>query len=138
MAEVVAPPLDRSRGRLDQAQDGAAGRGLAAAALAHQPQGLADPDGEADAVDRIDLADRSAQHALAHREVLLEVLDLQDGLIGAGGHASASCAGGAPLQWRVMHCRWQRSRDWSRAPPAHETALAIAVPAGCPVIRPPL
>src|SRR5216683_7469451 len=84
--------LFRSRGRLDQAQDGSAGRGLAAAALAHQPQGLADPDGEADAVDRIDLADRAAQHALAHREVLLEILDLQDGLVGAGAdvaHANA-------------------------------------------------
>src|SRR5580704_8649160 len=89
MRDVGAAHLDRSRGRLDQAQDGPPRRGLTAAALAHQPQGLTDADGEADAVDRIDLADRAAQHALAHREVLLEVLDLQDGLIGAGYHAGA-------------------------------------------------
>jgi hypothetical protein len=71
--------LHRTGRRLDQAQHGAAGRGLAAARLTHQPQGLALADGEAHTIDGIDLADRAAQQALLHREVLLEVRDLENG-----------------------------------------------------------
>ncbi len=75
--DLLALDLDRARGRLDEAQHGAAGRRLAAAAT-RPPGPSVSPAayGEGDAVHRIDLADRAAQQALLHREVLLEVLDL--------------------------------------------------------------
>ena len=53
----------RARGRLDQAQDGAADGGLAAAGLADEAERLARADREAHAVDGVDMADGAAQAA---------------------------------------------------------------------------
>ena len=80
--DVVAVELDGAGGRLDQAHDGAAHRGLAAAALADQPQRLARADREAHAVDGIDMADGAAQQALAHGEVLAQSRHLEHGHAG--------------------------------------------------------
>ena len=55
--EVPAVELDGARGRLEQLDHRAAGRGLAAAALTDQAEGLAGADVEVDAVDRLDVAD---------------------------------------------------------------------------------
>src|SRR5262249_18712186 len=60
--DVLAVEQDLAGGRLLQPQDAAAGRGLAAAALAHQAQRLAAADREVDAVDRLHVADLARQH----------------------------------------------------------------------------
>ena len=80
----LAVDLDRAGGRLDQAQDGAADRRLAAADFADQAQRLALADREADAVDGIDLADRAAQQALATGKCFLRSVTSS-----TGGCASA-------------------------------------------------
>ena len=71
-------------GRLDQPQDRAADRGLAAAGLADQRERLAGADRQRHAVDRVDIAGGAAQQALLDREVLLEVLDLEHSGRGSG------------------------------------------------------
>ncbi len=56
LGDIDAVIDDLAGGRLFKPQDAAAGRRLAAAALADQTQGLAAPDGEVDAIDRLHLA----------------------------------------------------------------------------------
>jgi hypothetical protein len=78
----------RAAGRPGEPRGYPAGRGLAAAALSDQPQGLTLPHGEADAVDGLDLSDGAAQQSLLDREVLLQILDGQQ--LGWFGHAYPS------------------------------------------------
>ena len=66
-------------GRLEQLEQGAADRRLAAAALADQPQRLAALDVERHAIDRMDVAGHAREHALVDREMLLEIADLDSG-----------------------------------------------------------
>lgn len=74
--QVLTFEQDLSAGRLGQLQHRAAGRGLARAALAHEAQGLARTDREADPVDGLDGPDTSLQdQAAGHREMHLEVPD---------------------------------------------------------------
>jgi len=54
--DVLALEKDLAGRGLDQLDDEPAGRGLAAAGLAHEPQNLAFSDREADAVNRLHLA----------------------------------------------------------------------------------
>ena len=77
MRDVGAVDRDAAGGRLDQPQDRAADRGLAAAGFADQRERLAGADFQRHAVDRVDVAGRAAQQALLDREMLLEVLDLE-------------------------------------------------------------
>jgi hypothetical protein len=65
-------------GGLDQAQDEAAGGGLAAARLAHEAQRLAALEGEAHAVDGADHATAPREPRAAHVELLGEALDLEE------------------------------------------------------------
>ena len=81
-AQVDAVELDLARRGLEQAQQRAAERGLAAAGLAHEPHGLAAEDVEVDAVDRLQLPDGALEDALLHREVLLHRAGLEQGLRG--------------------------------------------------------
>ena len=77
VADVLAVEDDPAGRGLVQAQQRPAERGLAAARLAHQPERLAAPDIERDAVHRLDVADVAVEHdAALDREVDLEVLDL--------------------------------------------------------------
>ena len=78
MRDVGAVDPDPARGRLDQAEDRAPDGGLAAAGFADQRQCLAGADRKADAVNRVDVASGAAQQAFFDREVLLEVLDLEN------------------------------------------------------------
>src|SRR5581483_11505311 len=71
-----------SRG-IERAQDAARGRRLATARLAHERERLALPDLEADVVDRADVADNAAQETPLDREVLLQVPDVEQRLVGA-------------------------------------------------------
>ena len=70
----------------DQAQDRERGDALAAAALADHAQGLAAPQLERDAVDRLD-------HAVAGQEVGPEILDLEDRWPGPGRHMRLAMRG---------------------------------------------
>src|SRR5262249_31140494 len=56
--------------------------GLAAAALADETERLTPPDGEADPIDRVDVAHGAAEEAGAEREVLDQVLDPQQIAVG--------------------------------------------------------
>ena len=68
--DVDAVEQDRACSRPLEPQDAAAGRRLAAAALADQPQRLAAPDREIDAVDGFDLADLAVDnYPLGDREM---------------------------------------------------------------------
>ena len=72
-------------GRLAQADQRAAGRALAAAGLADQPERLAPADLEGDAVDGLDRPDLGLEDARPDREVDLEVLDLDEVWLRLGG-----------------------------------------------------
>ena len=61
LGEVDAVIEDLAGGRPLEPQDAAAGRRLAATALADQPQRLAAAKREVDAVDRLHLADHAAR-----------------------------------------------------------------------------
>ena len=65
------------RGRLDQPQDGARRPWTCRSRIRRPGRASRPADREADAVDRIDVADRAAQQALLDREMLLEVGDLE-------------------------------------------------------------
>src|SRR5262249_52431275 len=78
-AEDVLPlEEDLARGRLDQAEDRAADRRLAAARLADETEGLAVADLERDVVDGLHVADGAREDPLLDREVLLQVGDLDE------------------------------------------------------------
>ena len=63
--------------------------------LADETQRLAFADGEADAVDRLHLADRAPEHdPPGDRKVLLQVADLDQGLL-AASHLAVPCSSGA-------------------------------------------
>ena len=76
---VDAVIADLAGGRAFEAQDAAPGCGLAAAALADQPQGLAAADAEVDAIDRPDLADPAMGDVpLGDREVHPQPFDFEE------------------------------------------------------------
>ena len=68
---VDAVEADLARGRLEQPQQRASERRLAAAGLADEPDRLAAMDVEIDAVDGLQLGDGALQHPLLDGEVLL-------------------------------------------------------------------
>src|SRR5437773_6231109 len=69
---------DRALRRLDQLDDRAAERRLAAARFADEAQGFPRLHAEIDAVDRVDRANDALEEARADREVLVEPLDAED------------------------------------------------------------
>jgi hypothetical protein len=73
--DIGAVELDPARGRVEEPQDHPPDRGLAAARLAHEAEGLAAADLEADPVDRLDRPDLTLQDPAADREVLDEIRD---------------------------------------------------------------
>ena len=78
---VYALPIegDGARGDVEEAEDGLADGRFAAAGLADEGEGLAAGDLEGDAVHGIDVAGDAAEEAGTEGEVLLEVVDFQDG-----------------------------------------------------------
>ena len=87
--DVLAIEHHRAAVRLQQAQQGPAGGGLAAAALAHDGQRFARADREGHVGHRLHGAGGALEHARFHREVLGQVADLENG----GAHAAASSMG---------------------------------------------
>src|SRR6266545_4102321 len=78
------PPEEAHRpgGRLQELEDAVSRRRLARAGLADQAERLAGVDVERDVVDGLDVVDRPVdEHALLHREVLLQVPNAEEGLV---------------------------------------------------------
>ena len=102
MCEVDAVERDCTFGRFDDAQDAASDGGLARAALADKPEGLAASDREGDAVDGID-----GTLATAQREVLDKAVDANDRL---RGRAIVADHGNDSSGWRASRAasnnRW--------------------------------
>ena len=73
--DVLALEQDLAGRRFDQLHDESAGRGLAAAGFAHEPQDLALGDRKTDAVDGLHLSGDPGQDALTDREVLLQIFN---------------------------------------------------------------
>ena len=71
----------RSRGRIDQTQNGPPNRGLAAPAFAHQAQRFAPLERKVDAVHGLDHRPVTPQQSASHGEVFLQALDLQQGFM---------------------------------------------------------
>ncbi len=69
--DIQAVELNPPPRRLDEAQDGPSGGGLARTALPDKPQGLPLPDGKADPVHRPDVTDGFPEYPAADREILL-------------------------------------------------------------------
>src|SRR5262245_28188520 len=76
LGDIDAVEQDLTGGRPLEPQDAAACRGLAAAALADEPQGLAAADPKVDTVDGFDLADPALHHdPFGDREMHLQAFD---------------------------------------------------------------
>jgi hypothetical protein len=91
LVTAVAVAVDHlTRRRFDQPDDAAPGRRLAAAALAHQPQGFAGQDDEANVVDRAHVPHGSFEQPALDGEILLHIADFYQWHIGryVTGHAS--------------------------------------------------
>ena len=81
MRDVAAAEAQGARGGLEQADDAAGQRALAAARFPDDPQRLALAQRQRDVIDSVHHADRAVdQHALLDREVQLDVLDLEQRL----------------------------------------------------------
>src|SRR5262249_59684514 len=76
--EITAVEDDLPGGRRLELQDASAGRGLPAAGLPDQPQGLTAPDREAHAIHRLDDARRSTEEAAAYWEVFGQLANFED------------------------------------------------------------
>ena len=76
--QQVAIIVDLTAGGLVQAQQGAAGGGLATAGLAHQTHGSTTLEVKGDAVHGLHMAYGLAYHTALDGEVLLQILDLQN------------------------------------------------------------
>src|SRR5262249_51200957 len=131
MRDVAAHHLHAAAGRLDQPQHGTAGRRLAAARFAHQAQRLALADGEAHAIDGIDMAHGTAQHALLYREVLLEILDLEDRRRVSHGRASTQPNGPAASVRRPAARAGTDRRPWGSAARRRSPRAARTTAARC-------
>jgi hypothetical protein len=83
---VGDPHEDLPAGRLDRAHDAPGGRGLAAAALAHEAQRLPLVDVEVDAVHGANVTHGPPQEALPDRKELLQAGDPQQDFRGEGDH----------------------------------------------------
>ena len=77
---VMSCPVERDRaaGRIDEAEQHAADRRLAAARLPDEAERLAPPDREAHVVDGLHVTDLAMKHAALEREELREVRDLDE------------------------------------------------------------
>ena len=116
--ELLPLEVDRPARGGRQLHDGAAGGGLAAARLAHEAEGLALGEVEADVGHRVHPA------SLAGRELHLEVLDAEDGVLVAQVRGAASGHVSCPRALRrareraagrrvVGSARWVRCRTRS-------------------------
>ncbi len=71
--QISSVEHDFARGRPIELENGLAGGRFAAAAFAHQPQGLAALDGEANVVDSLHMPHHALEDAAPNREILFQV-----------------------------------------------------------------
>src|SRR5438552_18731999 len=90
--------MDGPRGGVDESEDQATGRGLAAARLPHQAEGLTAVEVEGHPAHRVNFVDDAPEQPGAHREVLDQTTDVED-LLARGGPARA----GGRAERRVRH-----------------------------------
>src|SRR6185437_5219923 len=120
LAYILTVKADGAAGRILLEQDQLGRRGLAAAGLADDAQGLAFADHKIDAVDRLDPADLATRkHPRVDGEMLGETLDLEQW----------SCGQGRLKRWR-RH-RSPSPRPW--APPTSSVPSTTATIASHPV-----
>ncbi len=126
--------MQAAGGRLDQAQQQAPGRGLAAAAFADQAEGFAPADHETDVVDRLEDERVARRIAALDGKVFLQALGAQQNAVGLGaGRAAAAsvglvliaCSGGiGPIGLTptiITELKWMKNPfalDWFRDRPA--------------------
>ena len=127
MGDVLAADPDRAVGRLEQPQQRAADRRLAAAALAHQPQRLAAADAERHAVDGIDLARDACENTpLWIGKCFLRSLTSSSGALDAARSRQqlVGVPAGDPVAGPVLAPAAARSlRHWSVAKPQRGAKL---------------
>ena len=88
LRDVFALEIHLARGGVGQPHDGAARRGLTAAGFTHEAEGLARMDLERNIVycGNNALGEPTGEHARLRRELLAQVLDLKQRLLGGIGH----------------------------------------------------
>jgi hypothetical protein len=91
LRDVLPVEADRPRRRIEQAQHETRRRRLAAAGLADDPERLAAAHGQRDVLDRVHDGLAAREHALPHREVLRQVVELDEVFRSGAGRAGA-CA----------------------------------------------
>ena len=77
LRNVLAFEQDAARGRLNQSDDGAAQRRLAATAFADEAERFARRDAEAHAVHRLHGLADAAEHPVLHRKMHFQVFDFE-------------------------------------------------------------
>src|SRR5258705_7626819 len=92
MGDIQAIKADAATGRLDEAQDAARHRRLAAAGLADKAEGFPDANREADAIHGMHGADLATEDAASHRIVLDQVRYLEQGARLGHGDPTSSVA----------------------------------------------
>src|SRR5688572_16465232 len=91
---LLAVELDAARCRLDESQNAAPSRRLAAAALPYQTEYFALIHRERDAIDCTDVSDRPREQTLFDREMLFEISYLENGRHNRGTGAGISGSAG--------------------------------------------
>src|SRR5437899_8020371 len=114
--QVVAAVGDGAGGGGDETKDGSADGGFAAAGFAHEAEGFAFVNGEGDIIDGLNVADGSAEDAVADGEPGAELADVEEGAVGGGWREGAAAAIG----------KWSGIGGWKREI-AHDRYSSFAV-----------
>ena len=91
VVDTLAVQINLAVGQLEKTQDRLADGGFAAAGFANQGQGFAAADIERYAIDGIDLGGDAAEQATVDGEMLLEVVDFEQGTFNSLDHAGTVC-----------------------------------------------
>jgi hypothetical protein len=122
--DVDAVEGDLARRRLEQPQQRAAERRLAAAGLAHEAERLAAPHVEIDAVDGLQVAGGALEQALLDREVLLEAAHAEEDVLALDGWGAGRLA-----RHRLLRAHDGTVIAWtSRGPFSHSQHAACCAP----------
>src|SRR5262249_16007211 len=110
---------DLSRGRLDEPQDAASRRGLAATRFPNEAERLARREVEAHAIDRMDALHLALEQSPLDGELLHEVADLEK-IVGHGGQAVPAAMSSA----RMQRTLWPRLISRSSGVAARHSSIA--------------
>ena len=102
VGDFIAFDNDLAIGGLEQLQQCPADGRLATAALADQAKGLAALDMERNTVDGMDMSGDAGEHTLMNREMLLEILDLEQRAHAVAPSRRSACQ--QAIQWAGRCC----------------------------------